>query len=173
MILYKIGQIVDSFVGHQEGVYFDIADDGATMLVFFHNPAKEEIEQFESGVNFEIRFTELNDVIMLTVKIGSLNWMDAPYTPHLSKHLTSFYLPDKDQGLGLTLILIDASTGEIKHIRLIGLSVKFTKELLKITAEHISKTFDMAVYNNSLNKIFSTYDTKQIVKMSSSYCKVH
>ena len=130
MYKYEVGQVVDNFKWHPEGVHFDIADDGATMIAFFQDPTTEEIEQFKSDKKFEIRFTELYGVIMITVKIGSLNWMDAPYSPHLSENLTKFPLPGTDQGLGLTLMLVDARTGEIKSIRLIGLSERFSKRLI-------------------------------------------
>ncbi len=170
---YEVGKFVDDFRYHAEGVQFDIADDGATMIVFFQNPDSDEIEQFKSGKNFEIRFSELYGVIMITVKIGNLNWMDAPYTPHLSQNLTKFQLPNEGQGLGLTLILVDAITGEIKHVRLLGLSERFTKQLLGSAMEQKVKEFNSTDYNNSLNKIFSSYKTSQIVKMSRSYCKIN
>lgn len=170
---YEVGQVVDNFKHHSEEVYFDIADDGATMLVFFQSPTADEIEQFKAGKNFEIRFVELYGIIMITAKIGNLNWMDAPYTPHLSKNLTKFQLPNEGQGLGLTLILVDAITGEIKHIRLLGLSEIFTKRLFGVVMEHNVKPFDKEVYNNSLNRIFSTYQTNQIVKLSKDYCKLN
>lgn len=142
-------------------------------LYFFQNPTADEIEQFKSGTNFEIRFAELYGVIMITVKIGNLNWMDASYTPHLSKSLTKFQLPNKGQGLGLTLILVDAVTGKIKQIRLLGLSEKFMKRLLGIAMEHKSKSFNKVEYNNSLNRMSSTYQTSQIVKMCKDYCKIN
>ena len=129
---YEVGQVINNFKNHQEGVYFDLDDSGATLLVFFPYPTSEEIEQFKSGKSFEIRFTELYGIIMLTVKIGNLNWMDAPYTPHLSKNLTVFQIPRSNQGFGLTLILVNAATGEIRHIRLLSLSEQFTKELFGI-----------------------------------------
>lgn len=173
MYKYEVGQSVDSFKHHSEGVHFDISDDGATMLVFFQSPTKDEIEQFKSGKNFEIRFTELYGVIMITVKIGNLNWMDAPYSPHLSKNLIKFQLPSEKQGLGLTLILVDAITGEIKHIRLLGLSERFTKRLFGVAMEHKVKPFDKEEYNNSINRIFSAYQTNQIVKLSKDYCKMN
>lgn len=173
MYKYEIGQAIDSFKYHSEGVHFDIADDGATMLVFFQNPTAEEIEQFQSGKNFEIKFTELYGVIVITVKIGNLNWMDAPYTPHLSKNLTKFQLPNESQGLGLTLVLIDVNTGEIKHIRLLGLSERFTKRLFGIVMEYKVKMFNKTEYSNSINRIFSIYNTDQIVKMSKDCCKIN
>lgn len=170
---YEVGQVVEGFKYHSENAYFDIDDSGATMLVFFKNPTAEETEQFKSGKNFEIRFTELYGVIMITVKIGNLNWMDAPYTPHLSKNLTKFELPSENQGLGLTLILVDAITGEIKSIRLLGLSEKFTKRLFGIIMEHKVKPFNKEEYHNSLNKVYAVYQTNQIVKLSRDYCKIN
>lgn len=173
MYKYEVGQIVDAFKYHSENVQFDIADDGATILVFFQSPTTEEIEQFKAGKNFEIRFTELYGVIMITVKIGKLNWMDAPYTPHLSKNLTKFQLPNGNQGLGLTLILVDTITGEIKHVRLLGLSEKFTKRLFGVVMEHKVKSFDELEYDKSINRIFTTYQTNQIVKLSKDYYKIN
>lgn len=173
MYKYEVGQVVDSFKQHSEGVYFDISDDGATMFVFFQSPTTDEIEQFKSGKNFEIRFTELYGVIMITVKIGNLNCMDAPYTPHLNKNITKFQLPSEGQGLELTLILVDAVTGEIKHIRLLGLSERFTKRLFVVVMEHKVKPFDKDEYNNSINRIFSAYQTNQIVKLGKDYCKMN
>lgn len=173
MYKYEVGQIVDSFRHHPENVQFDIADDGATLLVFFQSPTSGEIEQFKSEKNFEIRFTELYDVIMITTKIGNLNWMDAPYTPHLSKNLTKFQLPNENQGLGLTLVLVDAVTGEIKHIRFLGLSERFTKRLFGVVMEHKVKQFDKVKYDSSINRIFATYQTNQIVKLSNDYCKIN
>lgn len=49
MIQYEVGQVVDNFVCHQEGVLFDVSDEGASLIVFFRNPEKEETEQFKSG----------------------------------------------------------------------------------------------------------------------------
>lgn len=171
MFKYEVGQILENFKNHEEGVQFDISDDGATMIVFFSTPTQEEIEQFKSGKIFEIRFTTIYDVIMITTKIGNLNWMDAPYTPHLSRYLTRYQLPNEGEGLGLTLYLVDAATGKIKHMKLLGLSERFTRRLFGSAMELKMKEFDKNHYACSIDKIFSTYNTKQIVKMSSDYCK--
>ncbi len=171
MFKYEVGQTIDEFRNHKECVYFDIDDAGATMLVFFKNPTANEIEQFKSEKSFEIRFTELYGVIAITAKIGNLNWMDALYTPHLSKNLTRIQLPDENQGLNLLLILVDAITGEVKHLRILGLSTKFSRRLLGAVMEEITKEFDEEKYNNAINRIYSSYQTKQIVKLSKDYCK--
>lgn len=173
MNVYEVGQVIEKFKYHQEGVQFDMADDGATVLIFFQDPSPDEIEQFKSGKSFEIRFAVLYDVIMLTVKIGNLNWMDAPYNPHLSKNLTKFEVSMDNQGLGLTLMLIDASTGEIKHMRVLGLSERFTRELFAVVVRQKMSSFDNVKYTNNVNRVFNSYDTKDIVKMSKIYCRMN
>lgn len=173
MYKYEVGQIIPAFMGHAENVYFNMDNGGATMFVFFQSPTMKEIKQFKSGKEFQIRFVELYDVIMLMAKIGDLDWMDAPYTPHLSPDLTQFAIPTEGQGLGLTLILVDATTGQIKSIRLLGLSENFTRKLLGTVIKNAKKTFNINSYNMNIVKIYSQYPTKKLVKMSNDYCKIN
>lgn len=170
--MYQVGQIIEKFINHNEGALFNMSDEGASLIVFFNNPTENEVEQFKSGHRFEIRFTELYGVIIMTFKIGNLSWMDAPYSPHLSKNLTKFSFPDENHGLALTLIFVDASTGEIKSLRLLGLSSHFTKKFFGVVMEQKTKEFSIREYTNTLNKIYSTYSTIQIEKMSREYCKL-
>lgn len=173
MNVYEVGKIINSFRTYREEVKFDIADDGAIMQVFFNGPTQDEISQFNAGKKFELRFAEIYGVMMLTVKIGNLNWMDATYSPHLSKNLTKFELPSKGMGLNLTLMLIDSSTGKIKHIRLLGLSENFTRKLFGVAMEQMMKEFDHSKYLQAINKIYAMYPTEKIVKMSRDYCRIN
>ena len=75
--------------------------------------------------------------------------------------------------MGLTLVLIDAITGEVEHIRLLGLSERFTKKLFGIVMEQKINDFDVTEYSKSINKIYSMYSTNQIVKLSNDYCKIN
>lgn len=143
MNVYKVGQVVKEFKNHAEETLFDIADDGASLLVFFKNPTQNEIKQFESGESFEIRMVELLDVMMFTVKIGNLNWMDAPYSPHLSLNLTTLQMPKENQGLGLTAFLINAANGKIEHIRFLGLSKQFTEYVFKTIEKQMTYEFNV------------------------------
>mgnify|MGYP000188180761 FL=1 len=110
---------------------------------------------------------------MITTKIGNLNWMDAPYTPHLSQELTTFQIPNNNQGLGLTIMLIDTQTGKIKSLRLVGLSEKFTKKLFGTVIELKVKPFDKLEYIQAVKYIYSTYQTNKLVKLSNDYCRIN
>ena len=172
MYKYEVGKIVPEFANHEEIVQFDLADDGAFMLVFFKNPKKKEIAQFSSGNSFEIRMTKIKNIIFLMSKIGNLNWIDAPYNPHLSLNFTQFTLPSNDMGLGLTLILIDAVTGRIESLRLLGLSERFTRDLLGEVMDESVNEFDHDEYLHNVSEIYRRYTTKDLVKLSGSYCKI-
>lgn len=170
---YSVGQVISGFIGKPEAPVFDVTDTGATMVVLFNKPKESEIEQFRQNNKFEIRFTELYGVIMITVKIGDLEWMDMPYSPHLSKNLTKISIPSDGLGLSLFLMLVDTSTGMIKNMRLIGLSENFSKKFLGAVMEQKMKPFDRYVYDATISKIYSSYSTKEIVKISKEYYKIN
>lgn len=172
MIKYEVGKRYPEFAG-QDGVQFGIDDGGASLLIRFSDPDPDEIAQFKEGKPFEIKFTTLYGVMMITTKIGNLNWMDAPYSPHLSKGNTKYQMPQDGQGLGLTIFLADSITGELKSMRLVGLSTRFTQELFKETMSQKMSPFNITEYQNNINRVFQRYSTKDIVKLSNVRCKVN
>lgn len=169
MFSYKVGDKIDSFIGRPDGCVFDLDDSGAVMFVFFANPTEHEIAQF-SG-NFELRFTKLQNIIMFCNKIGKLNWMDSPYTPHLSPNLHQLPIPKDNEGIGLLLSLVDTTTGCIKTLRQLGLSTGFSRELLSAVANCSEQSFNRSEYVRTLNSIYARYDTKALVKISKTCCK--
>lgn len=171
-MIYKVGQKIDKFKGHREEVCFDLDDSGAIFLVFFNKPGLSEINQFKSGASFEIKFNIMYNVIMMTVKIGTLNWMDAPYTPHLSPNLTKLSLPQEGEGLALTLILIDAVSGEIMSLRLIGLGELFSRKLIGVIMDESTRDFNKEEYYRNIERIMTAYPTNKIVKMSKDLYKL-
>ena len=171
-MIYKVGEIIPNAKGHPEGCIFDIDDSGARLVVYFYEPTTDEIEQFGSGHRFELRYVKLYNVIMILTKIGNLDWMDAPYNPNLSKNLTHVDSVSGSSGLSLTLLLVDSSTGILKHFRLIGLSTKFTNDLFKEVKIEKNNNFDVTQYGGFISQIFNQYTSKELVKLSSSYFKL-
>lgn len=168
----KVGAVSPEFRIHENWTFFDITDGGAVLIVLFRSPDANEIAQFQSGKPFEIRFTELNDVIMVTTKIGNLDWVDAPYNANLSPNLNKFELPNEGQGLGLTVIFADSDTGEVKNIRLLGLSTNFTRKLFGCVMENKTKPFSQANYYAKVDALMKKYTTRDIVKLSRDYFKI-
>lgn len=125
------------------------------------------------GVPFEIRLIESQDIIFFTFKIGNLDWIDAPYNPHLSKNLNSIPIPDDNQGLTLIIFLVDSNTGEIKNIRSLVLSENYTRKLFDLLLEEKAEKFDEEEYERKINQIFSRYSSDVLATMSSIYCRIN
>lgn len=107
-----------------------------------------------------------DNVIMMLMQFGSLEWMDAPYTPHLSKNLT--HLPDKvlpGEGLATHLLLFDTATGELKHQRLFSLRGPLSNDLILAVKRLLAKPFDLAAYSNDIRDAYQ-YSTDQLVRQS-------
>lgn len=111
---------------------------------------------------------------MVLLKIGNLNWMDAPYSPHISKRK----YPDVFQaeisdgsGYSLMLILLDSNSGIIKTLRFLGLSTRFSRELRKTSLRELQLAYDEEIYSQKLSQIYSQYTTNQLVKLSNIYYK--
>lgn len=164
------GDRIKEFVGIPEGPRFDFDSSGATLTVFFNRPTDSEIEQFKSESPFEIRFVEVRGIIMMLVKIGNLNWMDCPYTIHLSRGTLDFSddIPD-GSGYSLMLMLVDGITGTIQHLRIIGLGTNFSRALRKKILNQLNMPFNKQSYDMALQSIYSAYSTKDLLKLSKEY----
>lgn len=170
-MVFEIGNVVPDFVGCGDKMVFDIDDSGCIMIVAFNNPNEKEIAQFSPEKAFEIRFVTLQDVIMIMIKVGELNWMDVPYTPHRSRNLTKLEYPSEGFGLLLTLILVDSKTGQIRALRALGLSTDFTRKLIKECDNIKGMPFSQLAHDTTIKNIYSKYTTRDLVKFSSTYCK--
>lgn len=145
----------------QEGIRFDINDAGCDLYIYFSNPSNEEIQDIKDGKFKAGYYTEDNAIFML-FKFGNLTWMDAPYSIHLSKNLTNFQLFDGGQGLALHVYFIDANTGILKVMRLIGLKTRFSIQLIEAVEKQKKMPYQDYQYN--INSIMAKYSTKDLVK---------
>ena len=109
---------------------------------------------------------------MLCGRAGALKWMDAPYSVHLSRDLTRLQEPQKGQGYGCMIILADCSTGEVKALRLVGLSTHYSKALKAAIEEQRRTQFSEDKYNRAFRELMSIFPTTDMVKHSLANCKI-
>lgn len=169
-VKFEKGEQIKEFIGRPEGPLFDFDSSGATLTVFFNRPTDYEISQFKSDNPFEIRFVEIRGILMILLKIGGLQWMDSPYTVHLSRGALDFS-DELEDGLGysLMLMLVDGTTGTIQHLRMIGLGTNFSRALRKKILNQLNMPFNKQGYETALQSIYSTYRTKDLLKLSKEY----
>lgn len=171
---YEVGKRYSELRTSVDGVQFDINDSTSVLVFKYNKPSAKELKAFESSNSFEIRSITLNAVSYILVKMGGLEWVDAPYTPHLSLDLT--HLPNlkdnKKMGLGLLILLIDTSTGEVCKMRMVGLGNRFSQLLIKDVEELSQLSFDTTLYHMSIRNTYSKYTTSALVKLASNYYKL-
>ncbi len=166
-MLYEVGKLFEVGVTeYEEQVKFDFLSEGPVLLIFFKSPTEKEVSEINAG-KASFRLYEKYNIIFLLSKFGSLEWMDAPYTVHLSDNIV-LDIPSDGLGYALNIFLIDAATGIIKAIRLIGLSTKFSFALHKCMQKQTETQFDKYMYLDNLNCIYRDYSTKDMLKYSIS-----
>ena len=168
----KVGAIYPMEIGKAEGVMVDVDDSGIYVKVRFCSPTSEELKQFDSGKPFQMKLLKLRNIIFPLFKFGNLNWMDAPYSVHLSRNLTHLEVPEEGIGMAMTIVLFDTRTGMLCKNRLIGLSTDMTKKLIKMIQEQKEKPFNKMEYDRNLRDIYAGYSTKKLVKMATSSFRV-
>ena len=163
---YEVGKKYPGIIGNRDEVKFDLTDGGAIIPIYMRKPTANEVSQLSEGTSVKMAYVARNNVLIMLFKFGDLNWMDAPYTPHLSKNLT--HLPDAvlpDEGLAAHLILFDTSNGELMTQRLFSLRSKLSNDLIREIGKMMEKPFDLEAYKSDIAAAYR-YSTDELVKQS-------
>ena len=168
----EVGGKFTALANRPEGTYFEITESGLTWFFNYAGPTDEEIAAISEGSPFEIRSTVMNGVLWMFVKCGNEAWAEAPYNPHLSKAPELAEVEGDSMGYGLTLIMIDATTQTIRHLRLIGLGNRFSRQLYADVQELLARPFDAHAYDDAIAKAQTVYSTPQMVKLCRNYWKL-
>lgn len=161
---FEVGQLLkQGTTKYPEGTKFDIQRDGAVLFIFFNEPTVQEIEFIKNG-KAKLGIWEKDNIIFFLSKFGDLSWMDAPYTVHLSPIHLELEYPQEGLGYALHIILVDAKTGIIKAMRLIGLSTRLSTTLYKYIKKQTESTFNQSYYDIILSRTYQNYTTNDMVK---------
>lgn len=167
----SVGEVYQLTYGKPEGIYVDVDASGILLVYNFIRPTESEVEQMSAGKSFEIRFTRIEDALYILTKCGKLNWTDAPYNPHLS-HAELPPVTNNVDGYALTLLMVDAATGVIKSVRLIGLGNKFSKALKSEIDRLRCMPFSWEDYNQRLRANNLAFSTNDLTRRAISYWKL-
>lgn len=167
---YKVGSLFSERAkGHQEGAIFDISDTGCNLILYFKSPSQKEIDSVKNGT-MKIGFYTEKELILMLFKIGDMNWIDSPYSVHLSKELTKIQDIPEGKGLSLNMYLIDTYTGVLKSIRLLGLPTNFSCKLKVAIEKQKGIPFDN--FDIRLNEVYAKYSAKELIKFADIVSKV-
>lgn len=163
MHVFEVGKpFIAGRAMYEEDVKFDFTDTGGLLILTLSGLKREEIDSVDKG-KVKIGQLYLQDVLFLLFKFEGLPWMDAPYTAHLSKDL-SFPLTAPEEGLGYAFqtILVNADTGLIESMRMLGLPNEWSKRFRNSLIDQKEQTFDREKYDEKIKLLYGNYTTEKL-----------
>lgn len=146
---------------YQEGVTFDFDNSGGHLLIKLSNPSKSETSEVKKG-KLSIGLCTYKDIVLLLYKFGSLEWMDVPYSIHLSDEYR-FCDSCNNKGFANYIYLIDANTGILKAMRLVSWNTKFSNVFQKEVEAQKLIDFNAKSYDANLKTLYANYSTKDLI----------
>lgn len=161
------------YIGHKEGIQFDIVDVCAILRIFYYDPTPMELFECQFSETFEMKAIELKDALYLLFKIGSLNWMDAPYNIHLSKNWDNKDSYKEMEEIDLVIQMVDCRTGTVKLLRSIELKGNIIKQIKKAIERQLQLPFEQKTYDENIAECYKKYSTNQMAKMAEYGFRLH
>lgn len=150
-----------------EGIRMGYDDSGLYLLVCLDRLTEKEINKLRIG-KAEFALYENSDILFLLARIpGVLSWSDAPF--HIGLYEDGRSVPKIPEGAGLALTIygIEATTGKIKSMRLVGLGTKFSQEVVRIMKkQQMEPQIDRPEYNQQLEAIYGMYTCGMMVEQA-------
>lgn len=147
---------------------FSYIGAGHQLRLFVGDLKPHEIEAVRTG-EAQFALSIIDDIIFFHFRIEpAFGWSDCPFTIHLTDLKAE--LPELDYrkafGAPLTLILVEATTGIVKVLRMVAMSHSFTMKLHRAIHEQASKPFDLADYDERLRLIYAGHTSVDLVRKS-------
>ncbi|PRR85507.1 hypothetical protein [Clostridium luticellarii] len=156
-----------------EGIKLDY-NHGFTLYAFLSNLSKEEVQGFKKG-KYKFALTEEQGILFFLSEFkGAIDMSDAPFHFGLYRDGRIKDLPKSlgpQDGLSLTVIVVDSATGIVKAIRYIGLSHVFSNKLIEICIEQSKGIIDVEKYNKRLRLVQMRYTSQELYKKSIVECE--
>ena len=161
---------------YNEGAYFEYSEAGPFLIFAFSWPTKEDIEAARKG-RVELALYEAPPVIFILHKIRGLEqWSDSPFSIRLydgmGKKFDWSEPIEEGQGLGLNIVLVDADTGVLLALRLVGTSTEFARELRAAILRQIEAPFSVTAYDSKINEVYTKYTSQQLLALATAQHRI-
>lgn len=152
---------------YSEEIKFEFTQGGPVLLIFFGNLKQKEIAAVRTG-KLKFGFYECGNVIFTLAKFEGIPWMDAPYSIHLSPPFKFAEELDTDEraGFGLQIYLVDADTGILQAIRLVGLDHNFSLKFREAILKQKAAPFSSDTYQFKINSAYEQYSSKDMASFA-------
>lgn len=155
-MLYK-GQIIPELKTGSTMIQLNYRDPYWELTIGFPDMTKEELSEIENG-DFFAAFVNVDDALFLVFAVGRIPLADTPFEPRLTSPFPSFHDYKDGEGAPFVIVAADTFTGEVKHLRIIGLGTAISNDMTKKCNALKEKPFNQKEYAKKLNKIYAKYE---------------
>lgn len=156
--IYEVGK--PTGLQGPDGVIFDMTDSGGILVIRMSRPTSAEKKAFRSGVS--IRYCIVDQIVFVLARMGTMQWMDAPYYRGLSRNFTRIEMPSDGLGLAIQVLFVDGRDGILVGQKLISPDTTTSRDLM--TAAILQPP--IPDYERRLFSVMSRYTTEQLVEIS-------
>lgn len=107
--------------------------------------------------SFEAGFAEIQDVLFLIFRYGSLPWTSIPYLPAKSLKEEDFIIYERKRGSALTFLLVDTYTGKIEAHNRIWLDSNLSNDMAMKCRRLLTSPVDEMSYFQKATEIQNQY----------------
>ena len=152
---------------HPEGTTYHINCGIHGLALFHRNPTPAEKNEFNNAPA-QMALWNNSPVLWIAVKFGSLDWIDAPYTVHLT-HPDARTMPElksPEERYPLTMLYVNADGGDIEAVRVATMSPAMSRDIRRISQEQEAEKYDPENYERSLRTTMEQYEPRQIARLA-------
>lgn len=158
-IVYSVGKLYPEWQTQQDGYRLEWGETGFVLFAMLNGISQIERTQFSAEKSLSVRYTFIEDVCYFTFRFGDMPWADCPFSPAIYRDAEKRLFPKirKNEGLALTVMLIDSGTGELCGLRLLGLGHDFSVKWQEWAAKAAKAPLDFDEYNRRVDEAYKNY----------------
>lgn len=133
---------------------------GHELVLFLRQPTSPEVRAARQGLASFAFYADQNLLVLLYAFGDGLPWSDAPFSWHLVPAAERVLPPETrgEERALLTVVLVDATTGIIRALRVVTLSATFTRLLHDAIREQAARPWPGdAAYDAELATLYQRY----------------
>jgi|SRR5665647_1942213 len=149
-----------------ESVIFEFEQSGGFLRVAWTSPSQFELKQFADG-KIKLGLVEIDGIIFILVKFGSMSWMDAPYHVKFFPPYDLEDLTDSNKGYLINYVMLDAKTRIVKVLKLLEIPHEMSLQFKELVTKQRETSIDG--YDQRFFQIYKKHSTNDLVKMAKTY----
>lgn len=164
MDLYVVGARYPEWATGQQAIRMNY-DNG--VLTFFYgipNARKNEVDAARYD-DIVVNMAIIEGLIFFVIRLGENGWQDAPFEPILCDNEEFDFTYGQNEGAPLHICVVDTATGELKAMRVIGLSqslsTAFMEQCRRRKEQMKGKPFNRAAYLSKIQELYVKYPTSE------------